>query len=88
MRPLATLLVIAGCATAQPPPPTWLEPPGSTAMDASTRVASRLDAPGIVSQVHDADLLHGQRMFQITCTPCHGSSGRGDGVMGTHMPRS
>ena len=33
----------------------------------------------------DKSIAHGSKLFQIYCVPCHGSAGKGDGLVGTKM---
>ena len=32
------------------------------------------------------DLAEGQRLYEVNCAACHGETGKGDGVMVTHLP--
>jgi len=86
--PALMLLVLAACdgwpESPRPPPPA---PPPDGAVprgDAARRAA--LASPG--PPVDAALLAEGAARYAIFCTPCHGATGRGDGVVVTrgHPP--
>lgn len=89
MRRLApTLLLLAACdgwpASTPPAPPA--EPPrGSVARGDGARHAA-LAAPG--PEATPATLARGAERYAISCTPCHGPRGAGDGpVVARGFPR-
>ena len=78
--------------TAPKPPPahsvptTGAEPPLSARMSARIRAGLRLSNPNPASA---ESLASGKALFEVYCTACHGSQGRGDGpVVGKGIPSS
>ena len=78
--------------TAPKPPPahsvptTGSEPPLSARMSARIRAGLRLSNPNPASA---ESLASGKALFEVYCTACHGSQGRGDGpVVGKGIPSS
>lgn len=73
------LLALGGCdgwpESASPPPPAP-PPAGSVAQGTATRLAA-LAPPG--PAVDAALLRRGEERYAISCTPCHGPRGAGDG---------
>lgn len=91
MRRRATpfmLLLLAGCdgwPASAPPPPPAPPPAGSVARGEGARLAA-LAPPG--PAVDAALLARGAERYAISCTPCHGVGGAGDGaVVARGFPR-
>ncbi len=80
-RPILLLVLLAACdgwpESPRPPPPA---PPPEGAVprgDAARRAALAFPGPPV-----DAALLaEGAERYAIYCTPCHGATGRGDGIV-------
>jgi mono/diheme cytochrome c family protein len=87
-RAAAVALLLAACDGApesQPPPPPAPPPAGSVARGEEARQAA-LAAPG--PPVDAALLARGADRYAISCTPCHGPRGEGDGaVVARGFPR-
>lgn len=81
---LPFLLLLAACdgwgESPRPPPPVPA-PEGSVAQGTAARRAA-LAPPG--PPVDEALLREGADVFRIFCTPCHGPTGAGDGVVTRH----
>ncbi|MFC7477216.1 c-type cytochrome [Dankookia sp. GCM10030260] len=81
IRALPLLLLLAGCdgwpESPKPPPPA-APPEGAVPRGAAAHRAA-LAPPG--PPVDAALLAEGAGRYAIYCTPCHGASGRGDGVV-------
>lgn len=82
------MLLLAGCdgwPGSTPPPPPAPPPTGSVARGEGARLAA-LAPPG---PAVDAPLLaRGAERYAISCTPCHGARGAGDGaVVARGFPR-
>ncbi|ADL54497.1 c-type cytochrome [Gallionella capsiferriformans] len=48
-------------------------------LDAAKKMANPIAAD-------EASVAKGRRLYEIYCTPCHGKSGAGDGLVGTKLP--
>jgi mono/diheme cytochrome c family protein len=88
LRVAALILLLGGCdgwPASTPHAPPTPAPPGSVARgDAARRDA--LAPPGPV--VDQALLARGAERYAISCTPCHGPQGAGDGsVVARGFPR-
>ena len=81
MRRLLLLLALAACDESPPERPPVPLPEGVVAQGAAARAAA-LAAPG--PPVDAALLAEGARGFAPFCTPCHGVTGAGDGVVMRH----
>lgn len=64
-----------------PFPPLSVPMPGTKTL---LHVHSREDAMTLVNPnpATEESITHGRKFFQIFCTPCHGKSGTGDGLVG------
>jgi mono/diheme cytochrome c family protein len=82
MRRLLPVLLLLGACDGWPesprPPPPAAPPEGAVPRGEAARRAA-LAAPG--PPVDAALLAEGAERYAIYCTPCHGASGRGDGVV-------
>ncbi|MGG5811260.1 c-type cytochrome [Falsiroseomonas sp. CW058] len=82
------LLLLAACdgwPASTPPPPPAPPPAGSVARGEGARRAA-LAPPG--PAVDAALLARGAERYAISCTPCHGARGAGDGaVVARGFPR-
>jgi len=80
-RALPVLLLLAACdgwSESPKPPPPAAPPDGAVPRGEAARRAA-LAPPG--PAVDAALLAEGADRYAIYCTPCHGASGRGDGVV-------
>jgi mono/diheme cytochrome c family protein len=90
MRRAVLLLLALGAACdgwpeSAPAPPPAPPPPGSVAQGDAARLAA-LAPPG--PAVDAALLRRGEGRYAISCTPCHGPGGAGDGpVVARGFPR-
>jgi mono/diheme cytochrome c family protein len=66
----------------QPFPKRSVPVPGTTAMVADQEAARKLVNPVKADAV---SIARGERLFGIYCTPCHGVSGTGDGLVGAKL---
>jgi mono/diheme cytochrome c family protein len=56
---------------------------GTTVMVKDLDAAKKMVNPIVAN---DASVDKGRRLYEIYCTPCHGKSGTGDGLVGTKLP--
>jgi mono/diheme cytochrome c family protein len=90
--PILLALLLAGCDQNMDVQPKYSEysraplfrggvlreaPAGSVARDAQAREAARHDRPPLTAEL----LARGRQRFGIFCSPCHGVSGDGNGII-------
>jgi mono/diheme cytochrome c family protein len=90
--PILLALLLAGCDQNMDVQPKYSEysraplfrggvlreaPAGSVARDAQAREAARHDRPPLTAEL----LARGRQRFGIVCSPCHGVSGDGNGII-------
>lgn len=74
--------VDAGNPGMRPFPKRSVPVPGTTTLVKDMGAAEKLTNP---AKADDKSVTLGGKLFQIYCTPCHGNSGKGDGLVGAKL---
>lgn len=82
LLPLVALLAACDAWPESPRPPAPVEAPAGTIAQGHAARQAALAAPG--PPVDAALLAEGAQAWRVFCTPCHGPSGAGDGVVTRH----